>query len=126
MRKYLKKYSRIPSAFIEYENEKFILINKPSGIAVHSGTNQKFDFLSSLRSVYKQNELSLVHRLDKSYFWMFVSLKKVMKSASYLGKSNFRKRMLKKILCIIDRELDKEIIEIESKGISKDVVMKEK
>ena len=54
-----------PSVFVEYENENFIIINKPSGIAVHSGTNQKFDFLSSLRRAYKQNELSLVHRLDK-------------------------------------------------------------
>ena len=39
--------------YIEYENDNFILINKPSGIAVHSGTNQKADFLSSLRTVLK-------------------------------------------------------------------------
>ena len=44
-------------AFIEYENDDFILINKPSGIAVHSGTNQSVDFLSSLKTALSNNEL---------------------------------------------------------------------
>ena len=85
-----QKILKEPSSFIEYENEKFILINKPSGIAVHSGTNQKFDFLSSLRSVYQEKELSLVHRLDKQTSGCLL-VSKSYKAASYLGK-NFSER----------------------------------
>jgi len=36
--------------YIHYQNDDFIIIDKPYGIAVHSGTNQKYDFLSSLKA----------------------------------------------------------------------------
>ena len=111
-----------PSSFIEYENEKFILINKPSGIAVHSGTNQKFDFLSSLRSVYQKKELSLVHRLDKNTSGCLL-VSKSYKAASYLGKSFLERSVKKKYYALLIGNLDREVIEIESK-ISRDTFEK--
>ena len=100
---------------------KIPLINKPSGIAVHSSANQKFDFLTSLRSVSQNKELSLVHRLDKSTSGCLL-VSKSYKSASYLGKQ-FLAGNVKKILRVIGSALDREVIEIESK-ISKDVFEK--
>ena len=108
-----------PSAFIEYENENFIIINKPSGIAVHSGTNQKFDFLSSLRRVYEQNELSLVHRLDKDTSGCLL-ISKNYKSSSYLGKQFSRRGVRKKYYALLTGTLEKKNIDIESK-ISKNI-----
>ena len=52
--------------FIHFENEDFMIINKPYGIAVHGGTNQDVDFLSSLKESKQNENLSLVHRLDKN------------------------------------------------------------
>ena len=106
-----------PSAFIEYENENFIIINKPSGIAVHSGTNQKFDFLSSLRRAYKQNELSLVHRLDKNTSGCLL-ISKNYKSSSYLGKQFSQRGVRKKYYALLTGNLQKDNIDIHS-GISK-------
>ena len=106
-----------PSTFIEYENENFIIINKPSGIAVHSGTNQKFDFLSSLRRAYKQNELSLVHRLDKNTSGCLL-ISKNYKSSSYLGKQFSQRGVRKKYYALLTGKLQKEDIDIQS-GISK-------
>ena len=103
-----------PSAFIEYENENFIIINKPSGIAVHSGTNQKFDFLSSLRRAYKQNELSLVHRLDKDTSGCLL-ISKNYRSSSYLGKQFSQRGVRKKYYALLTGTLEKENIDIESK-----------
>ena len=103
-----------PSAFIEYENENFIIINKPSGIAVHSGTNQKFDFLSSLRRAYKKNELSLVHRLDKDTSGCLL-ISKNYKSSSYLGKQFSQRGVGKKYYALLTGNLEKENIDIESK-----------
>ena len=103
-----------PSAFIEYENENFIIINKPSGIAVHSGTNQKFDFLSSLRRAYKQNELSLVHRLDKDTSGCLL-ISKNYKSSSYLGRQFSQRGVRKKYYALLTGTLEKENIDIESK-----------
>ena len=106
-----------PSAFIEYENKNFIIINKPSGIAVHSGTNQKFDFLSSLRRAYKQNELSLVHRLDKNTSGCLL-ISKNYKSSSYLGKQFSQRGVRKKYYALLTGNLQKNNIVIQS-GISK-------
>ena len=103
-----------PSAFIEYENENFIIINKPSGIAVHSGTNQKFDFLSSLRRAYKQNELSLVHRLDKNTSGCLL-ISKNYKSSSYLGKQFLQREVRKKYYALLTGNLQKDNIDIQSK-----------
>ena len=108
-----------PSVFIEYENENFIIINKPSGIAVHSGTNQKFDFLSSLRGAYKQNELSLVHRLDKDTSGCLL-ISKNYKSSSYLGRQFSQRGVRKKYYALLTGNLEKENIDIQSK-ISKDI-----
>ena len=106
-----------PSAFIEYENENFIIINKPSGIAVHSGTNQKFDFLSSLRRAYKKNELSLVHRLDKNTSGCLL-ISKNYKSSSYLGKQFSQRGVRKKYYALLTGNLQRNNIDIQS-GISK-------
>jgi len=49
-----------------YEDDYLIAIDKPSGIAVHSGTNHKTAFIEAIRAV-RGNDcyVELVHRLDK-------------------------------------------------------------
>jgi 23S rRNA pseudouridine955/2504/2580 synthase len=110
------------SEYIYYENENFILINKPYGISVHSGTNQKADFLSSLRKAQSNNDLSLVHRLDKNTSGCLL-VSKNYQAASALGKELMNKNIRKKYYALLTGVLDKKIIEIESK-IEKDTRQK--
>jgi 23S rRNA pseudouridine955/2504/2580 synthase len=51
---------------IIYEDESLIIINKPAGIVVHSGSRQSYGVIEAFRAmddIYKKIEL--VHRLDK-------------------------------------------------------------
>lgn len=51
---------------IIYEDEDCLIINKPSGIAVHGGTNIYYNILDGLRFLYDNNIfLELVHRIDR-------------------------------------------------------------
>lgn len=49
-----------------YEDERVVVVNKPAGLVVHSGTGSAFGAIELLRRVYRQEQgLHLVHRLDK-------------------------------------------------------------
>jgi len=52
---------------IIFENDSFLVVNKPSGLAVHGGSGIHFGLIELLRSFRKNNHehLELVHRLDK-------------------------------------------------------------
>lgn len=52
---------------ILYEDDMLLVLNKPAGMAVHSGTNEPFGLIEILRSMRPVDGfLELVHRLDKS------------------------------------------------------------
>ena len=110
------------ASYIEYENDNFLLINKPSGIAVHGGTNQKTDFLSSLKLSLENDNLTLVHRLDKNTSGCLLVAKNYH-AASYLGKIFGQREIKKKYYALLSGHLKKDIIEIESK-IKKDSNLK--
>ena len=61
-RSLMKDFKKI----ILYENEDFMVIDKPAGIAVHSGSKIKNDIMSTLKTIDKYKTLSLVHRLDQN------------------------------------------------------------
>ncbi|AKC59973.1 RluA family pseudouridine synthase [Blochmannia endosymbiont of Polyrhachis (Hedomyrma) turneri] len=49
-----------------YEDDHLIILNKPSGIAVHAGSKLSYGIIEGLRTVRPELDyLSLVHRLDK-------------------------------------------------------------
>ncbi len=51
---------------IIFEDEGIIIINKPAGIVVHSGSGQEFGVIEAFRAKAEEYEkLELVHRLDK-------------------------------------------------------------
>lgn len=54
------------SQAILYEDKHLLVLNKPSGMAVHGGSGISFGVIEGLRSVYPQAPyLELVHRLDR-------------------------------------------------------------
>jgi len=50
---------------IIYEDENIVAINKPSGIAVHKGSGLRFGIIEIFRQLRPEQELELVHRLDR-------------------------------------------------------------
>lgn len=50
---------------ILFENEHVIILDKPSGLAVHSGSGLRFGVIDILRASRPHQTLELVHRLDR-------------------------------------------------------------
>ena len=50
---------------ILFENKHLILINKPSGLAVHSGSGVNFGVIDIMRRLYPNTKIELTHRLDR-------------------------------------------------------------
>ena len=51
---------------IIFENDKLLILNKPSGIAVHGGSGLNYGVIEALRQIRPDNKtLELVHRLDR-------------------------------------------------------------
>ncbi len=52
---------------IVYESDRLIVLNKPSGMAVHGGSGLSFGVIEAMRSLRPQQKyLELVHRLDRA------------------------------------------------------------
>ncbi|MCR3756488.1 MAG: 23S rRNA pseudouridine(955/2504/2580) synthase [Candidatus Westeberhardia cardiocondylae] len=63
--------------FILYENKELIVINKPTGMAVHGGSGLKYGIIEMLKFYYKKtNFLKLVHRLDRDTSGILLIAKK--------------------------------------------------
>ncbi|WP_428086863.1 RluA family pseudouridine synthase [Candidatus Thioglobus sp.] len=60
---------------IIYEDKGLLIINKPSGVAVHSGSGVDTGVIEALRSVY-QHPIELVHRLDRATSGVLLIAKK--------------------------------------------------
>ena len=50
---------------ILYEDKELLILNKPSGLAVHGGSGLDFGVIEALRILYPDQSMELVHRLDK-------------------------------------------------------------
>jgi len=60
------RLQEILKAAVLYEDNELIVVNKPSGIAVHGGSGVNLGLIEALRQMYPQSKfLELVHRLDR-------------------------------------------------------------
>lgn len=88
------KYKYLKNRII-YDDEDFIIFNKPSNYAVHSGTKNDLGLIDILRSTLNNNELNLCHRLDKGTSGCLV----IAKNQKFLRffNSQLEARSIKKI-----------------------------
>ena len=108
--------------FIIENNENFIVINKPAGIAVQSGTKSFKNVVDTLRETkyFEDSKPFIVHRLDKETSGILI----VAKTREYaqLFTSLFRIRKIHKTyLAVVYGEVSKEI-----KVLEDDLVVYEK
>ena len=108
--------------FIIENNENFIVINKPAGIAVQSGTKSFKNVVDTLRETkyFEDSKPFIVHRLDKETSGILI----VAKTREYaqLFTSLFRIRKIHKIyLAVVYGEVSNEI-----KVLEDDLVIYEK
>ena len=53
------------SEAIIYENDHILILNKPTGLAVHSGSGIDYGVIDAMRLLRADDDIELVHRLDR-------------------------------------------------------------
>lgn len=52
-------------AAVIHEDPRLLVVNKPAGVAVHGGSGVSFGVIEALRAARPEEELELVHRIDR-------------------------------------------------------------
>lgn len=90
----LNRVAELESQII-YEDDHLLILNKPSGIAVHGGSGLKFGAIEALRALRPQARfLELVHRIDRDTSGILLVAKK--RSALRHLQAQFREKTVQK------------------------------
>ena len=79
---------------ILFENKHLVIINKPSGLAVHSGSGINFGVIDIMRRLRPDTEIELAHRLDRD-------------TSGCLLLAKHRQSLLAMQQCFLDNSLNK-------------------
>ena len=114
------------SSRILYEDDHFLILNKPSRMAVHGGSGLDFGIIESIRTLKPdQKFLELGHRLDRETSGCLVLCKK--RSALKQFQEQLRERKVKKeYTALVQGFWPKEINTIEKKLLKKTIGNDEK
>ena len=102
------KIEKLIKNAIIFDDDDFIVINKPEGISVHGGSGQKFTLIDGVRSIYSSNDIDLCHRLDKETSGCIVLSKNKLFLKHFNGLLR-TKKITKTYLAIICGKLKKSI-----------------
>ncbi len=95
------------SQAIIYEDKNYIIINKPTGIPVHGGTDNKLGLVSVMRDMFNE-KVDLCHRIDKETSGCLVfSLNK--KSTKHFNDLLQSRKVNKKYKAILKGTISKDI-----------------
>jgi 23S rRNA pseudouridine955/2504/2580 synthase len=107
---------------IFHEHSDFLILNKPSGMAVHGGSGIKWGVIDALRQLYPKEEIELVHRLDRETSGCLL-LSRNLKALRVLRKQFESRSTQKSYLCLAqgrineDRQtVDQPLAKVERRG----------
>jgi len=89
------RVQNVVEAAVIFENDQMLVVNKPSGIAVHGGSGLSFGLIEVLRAARPEARfLELVHRLDRDTSGLVMIAKK--RSALRYLQDELRQRRIRK------------------------------
>ncbi|MBT3204368.1 MAG: RluA family pseudouridine synthase [Gammaproteobacteria bacterium] len=96
---------------ILFENKSIIILNKPSGLAVHSGSGLRYGAIDVLREL-RNSDIELVHRLDRdtSGCLLFAKTRQGLLAMQNLFKSQ---KLTKTYLAIVKGHWDRSVKDIQ-------------
>ena len=97
---------------ILFENDSIIILNKPSGLAVHSGSGLRYGAIDVLRKLREKHDIELVHRLDRdtSGCLLFAKTRQGLLAMQNLFKSQ---QLRKTYLAIVKGHWDESVKDIQ-------------
>lgn len=97
---------------VVYEDEGLLVINKPSGIAVHGGSGVAYGLIEALRAATGKKYLELIHRIDRDTSGLVMISKK--RSTLKLLQDLLREHKIQKTYAAIVKgqvSLDQQLID---------------
>lgn len=108
--------SRVQGVMLDavlFENEQMLVVNKPSGIAVHGGSGLDFGLIEVLRAARPDARfLELVHRLDRDTSGLVMVAKK-RSALRYLQDELRQKRIRKHYHALVSGEWPQDVKRVE-------------
>ena len=108
-----QKQVRVPRTVIQSlqnaivaDEEHWIVLNKPAGIAAHGGTGLSFGVIDGIREIFSDSSIGLVHRLDKSTSGVMV-LAKSRKASVHFQQALIDGKVEKKYVALLGGVLKK-------------------
>jgi 23S rRNA pseudouridine955/2504/2580 synthase len=101
------------------DNDYFMVISKPAGLAVHGGSGQSLGLIELLRHLRPKESLGLVHRLDKETSGLVIIAKKTSVVRD-LGALFTQRAIDKKYLAILNGRLRKKCVVQQPLAVSRD------
>jgi 23S rRNA pseudouridine955/2504/2580 synthase len=94
-----------------FENSDLLVLNKPSGMAVHAGSGLPWGLIDVVRQLHPGEYCELAHRLDRETSGCLV-LARNGKSLKHLTALFRDGRVQKFYLCLLDGEMKEAVIEV--------------
>ena len=97
---------------VVYEDEGLLVVNKPSGIAVHGGSGVAYGLIEALRAATGKKYLELIHRIDRDTSGLVMISKK--RSTLKLLQDLLREHKIQKTYAAIVKgqvSLDQQLID---------------
>ena len=98
---------------IIYESQDLIVVNKPSGMAVHSGSGLPWGLIDAIRQNRPEEYVELVHRLDRETSGCLV----LARNGAALNalSAQFRDgQVQKRYLCLMNGQMRESVIEVDA------------
>ena len=98
---------------IIYESQDLIVVNKPSGMAVHSGSGLPWGLIDAVRQSRPKEYVELVHRLDRETSGCLV-LARNGAALSALSAQFRDGQVQKRYLCLMNGQMRESVIEVDA------------
>lgn len=98
---------------IFYEDNNYLLINKPSGITVHKGTSNDYGLAEVFKQIMKNDNINFANRIDKDTKGLVLGAKNP-KTLRELTEKIRNNELVKKYIVIVHGNIEKKNFEIEN------------
>ena len=96
-----------------FKNNDFLVLNKPSGMAVHAGSGHPWGLIDVVRKLHPGEYCELAHRLDRETSGCLVLARngKTLKHLTGLFRAG---RVQKFYLCLLDGDMKEPMVEVDA------------
>lgn len=100
-------------AAILYEDDDLLVVDKPSGMAVHAGSGLAWGLIDAVRQIRPGRGIELVHRIDRETSGCLV-LACNGAALRHLGEQFRTGQVGKRYLCLLDGRLKEAVVEVDA------------